>query len=248
MRHRTVAVRRAAQVVATVLALGIVGCDALPGKPRPEDRPLMPSQVVDFDTLYAGNCAGCHGADGRFGGARPLNDPLYLALVDETIVRKVIADGVPGTAQPAFGASGGGMLTEKQLDVIARGVFSRWAQPDRVRNVQLPPYAAGGAGDPQRGGEAYGRYCARCHGVQGAGGPKGGSIVDPAYLALVSDQALRTAVIAGRSDLGMPDWRADVPGQPMSPQEISDVVAWLSSQRVKFPGEPYPQQAQAQAN
>ncbi|HEY7318089.1 MAG TPA: hypothetical protein VIE89_10990, partial [Candidatus Binatia bacterium] len=51
------------------------------------------------------------------------------------------------------------------------------------------------------------------------------------YLALVSDQGLRTTVIVGRSDLGMPDWRANVSGQPMSPQEISDVVAWLASHR-----------------
>ena len=56
-------------------------------------------------------------------------------------------------------------------------------------------------------------------------------MINPAYLALVSDQALRTAVIVGRSDLGMPDWRANISGQPMSPQEISDVVAWLASHR-----------------
>jgi cytochrome c oxidase cbb3-type subunit 3/ubiquinol-cytochrome c reductase cytochrome c subunit len=55
--------------------------------------------------------------------------------------------------------------------------------------------------------------------------------VDTAYLALVSDQALRTTVIAGRIDLGMPDWRAYIPGQPLSAQQISDVVAWLVSQR-----------------
>jgi cytochrome c oxidase cbb3-type subunit 3 len=42
---------------------------------------------------------------------------------------------------------------------------------------------------------------------------------------------LRTAVIAGRTDLGMPDWREDIPGQPLTPQQISDVVAWLTSQR-----------------
>jgi hypothetical protein len=50
-------------------------------------------------------------------------------------------------------------------------------------------------------------------------------------VALVSDQALRTTVIVGRSDLGMPDWRANIPVRPMSPQEISDVVAWLASHR-----------------
>jgi cytochrome c oxidase cbb3-type subunit 3 len=236
---------RAARALAVLLALSGIGCDTLPGRPRPEDRPVAPAEVLDFDTLYASNCAGCHGADGRLGAARALNDPLYLGLVNEAIVRKIISDGIPGTSQPAFAQSAGGMLTDAQTDVIARGVFSHWAQPDRVRGVQMPPYAQTGGGDAARGADAYGRYCARCHGVQGTGGPQSGSIVDPSYLALVTDQALRTAVIAGRPDLGMPDWRAYVPGQPMSAQEITDVVAWLAAQRVKFPGQPYPQQAPA---
>jgi cytochrome c oxidase cbb3-type subunit 3 len=57
---------------------------------------------------------------------------------------------------------------------------------------------------------------------------------------LVNDQELRTIVIAGRPELGAPDWRANIPGKPMSAQAVSDVVAWLSSQRPKFPGQPYP--------
>jgi mono/diheme cytochrome c family protein len=77
----------------------------------------------------------------------------------------------------------------------------------------------------------YSQHCAGCHGADGTGGAQGGSVVDASYLALVSDQALRTAVIAGRTDLGMPDWRQDVPGQALTPQEIADVVAWLISQR-----------------
>ena len=59
--------------------------------------------------------------------------------------------------------------------------------------------------------------------------------MDPAYLALVSDQGLRVAVIAGRPDLGMPDWRS-VAGQPLSRQQISDIVAWLTTQRRPVPG------------
>jgi cytochrome c oxidase cbb3-type subunit 3 len=229
-----------AGVAALITVLGLAGCDALPGKPRPEDRPLLPEQIVAFDVLYASNCAGCHGAGGRLGPARPLNDPLYLALVNEDIVRSVIATGVAGTAQPAFGSSAGGSLTDRQLDIIAAGVFARWARPDSVRGLALPPYRDDEPpGDSQRGAEAYARYCAGCHGVQGTGGPQGGSIVDPAYLALVSDQALRSTVIAGRSDLGMPTWREYVPGQPMSATEIRDVVAWLASHRVAFPGQPH---------
>jgi hypothetical protein len=51
------------------------------------------------------------------------------------------------------------------------------------------------------------------------------------YLALVSDQSLRTTVIAGRPEMGAPDWRGDVSGKAMSPEEVSDVVAWLAAQR-----------------
>ena len=49
--------------------------------------------------------------------------------------------------------------------------------------------------------------------------------MDGTYLALVSDQGLRTTVIAGRPDLGAPDWRGNVRGKTMTSQEISDVVA-----------------------
>lgn len=232
---------------ASLMTALLVGCDSLPGKPREADRPIPPSEVKEFGALYAKHCSGCHGADGRLGAARPLNDPLYLALVSEDTLRRVIARGVPGTAQPAFAASAGGELTDEQINILVRDMRDRWGAPERFKNVALPPYslkeavAAGQApGDSRRGRKVYARYCARCHGPDGNGGPHGGSVVDESFLALVSDQALRTAVIAGRTDLGMPDWRKNLPGQPMSPQEISDVVAWLASHRVPFPGQPYP--------
>jgi cytochrome c oxidase cbb3-type subunit 3/ubiquinol-cytochrome c reductase cytochrome c subunit len=60
--------------------------------------------------------------------------------------------------------------------------------------------------------------------------------VDPSYLALVSDQSLRSTIIAGRPDQGMPDWRSDISGAgsgTMTDQEITDVVAWLAAQRTE---------------
>jgi cytochrome c oxidase cbb3-type subunit 3/ubiquinol-cytochrome c reductase cytochrome c subunit len=62
--------------------------------------------------------------------------------------------------------------------------------------------------------------------------------VNGSYLALISDQGLRSIVIAGRPDEGMPDWRT-FGAQPMTDQQISDVVAWLASKRVADPGQPY---------
>jgi cytochrome c oxidase cbb3-type subunit 3 len=101
--------------------------------------------------------------------------------------------------------------------------------------VTLPPYRAG-LGDPKSGEALFHSYCSRCHGVDGTGGPKGGSVVNPAYFALVGDQSLRTTIIAGRAGQPTGDWKSYSPGQPMTPQEISDVVAWLSAQRA-LPGD-----------
>ena len=223
----------------TALAMGLVlataGCDGLPGKPKPADQQPLPSQVMAFGVLYAGNCAGCHGTDGRLGGSRPLNDPVYLALAPRERVRRVIADGVPGTLQPAFGSSAGGTLTDAQIDALVAGVFEKWGKSAQSDVAALPPYASS-AGDAARGRVVYATACAACHGPEGKGGPKGGAVADPSYLALVSDQYLRTTVIAGRSDLGMPDWRGYTPGQPLTEKQVSDVVAWLAAQRRPVPG------------
>ena len=223
-----------------LLVLGIataLGCERLPGRPSEADRPVRPSDVTDFGVLYAENCAGCHGADGHFGAALALAHPVYLAIVDDDGLRRVIANGTPGTSMPGFGRGAGGTLTDAQIDVLVRGMRTRWAKPG-VLGDERPPRYAGAPGDAVRGAAVYTARCASCHGADGTGGPskngaKIGSIVDRAYLALVSDQALRTLVIAGRPDLDHPDWRGDGGGKPMTGAEVSDVVAWLVARRIR---------------
>jgi len=223
-----------------------VGCDSLPGKPSEADRFVHPAEVLDFGTLYAENCSGCHGAEGTLGPARALRDPLYLALAPPQALRTTIRAGVEGTPMPAFAQSEGGTLTEAQVDALVDGLRKQWGghgAPD------LPPYSEAAAtsaglppGDPTRGRQAFAVFCADCHGADGRGSEEAGSVVDPAYLELVSDQGLRTSVIVGRKDLDMPDWRGYVRGRVMGDQEISDVVAWLVSERPKHPGQPHPEQ------
>jgi cytochrome c oxidase cbb3-type subunit 3 len=212
-------------------------CGRSPGRPGAHSQVIPPSQVMDFDILYAQNCAGCHGPGGTGGAAMPLGNPAFLAIADDAAIRRTAANGVPGTPMPAFAQSAGGMLTDRQIDSIVGGIRS-WARPGVLRGELLPPYTAPAPGDPRHGAEVYKTYCSACHGPDGRGGKKASSIVDGSYLALVSDQDLRTAVIIGRPELGAPDWRNNVPGNPMSPQEISNVVAWLAAQRPRVPGEP----------
>jgi cytochrome c oxidase cbb3-type subunit III len=192
-----------------------------------------------FDVLYAENCSGCHGTDGRGGAAIALANPVYLAIADDAAIRNVISNGVKGTAMPPFAESAGGMLTDAQIDVITKDMRSRWSRQGVVDTATAPSYAPKSAGDARRGEVAYRTYCESCHGPGGGGGQKASSITNDSFLALVSDQELRTIVITGRPELGAPDWRGDLPGKPMSDQEITDVVAWLASQRVPDPGKPY---------
>ena len=132
------------------------------------------------------------------------------------------------------------MLTDKQIDVIATQIRSRWGRPGILDGVETPSYTAKSGGDTGRGEIAYKTYCESCHGAEGRGGQKGSAITDGAFLALVSDQGLRTVVVTGRPELNAPDWRGNVPGKPMAEQEVTDVVAWLASKRVRNPGQPYP--------
>jgi mono/diheme cytochrome c family protein len=220
-------------------SLGVSGCGDAPGRLAAEEMPVTPNSVSDFGALYGSNCAGCHGADGKGGAAIALADPVYLAIVDDATLHRVAADGIQGTSMPAFAQSAGGMLTDKQIDAIARGIRERWSKADALQGAVPPPYSPAESGNSSRGAEVYASHCQSCHGAEGRGGQAASSIVDGSFLALLSDQELRTIVIVGRPELGAPDWRADLPGKPLSAEDVSNVVAWLASHRPQFPGQPY---------
>src|SRR5262249_30886290 len=141
-----------------LLAAMTLGCDP-PGKPREADRPVPADQVKDFNVLFSTHCAGCHGADGRLGPAPPLNDPLFLAIVPEGELLRVIREGrtvTPGqkSPMPAFSLGEGSSLspaqakvwaelkeeihaapqqqsplTAAQVQVLAGGIKKRWGPP-----------------------------------------------------------------------------------------------------------------------
>lgn len=230
--------RRWVLLLVMAMAASTVACNNLPGRPAPASHVLRPSQETDFATLYAQNCAACHGARGEGGAAIALANPIYLATVSDQVLRSVTSNGIPGTPMPAFALSGGGMLTTQQVAALVDGIRN-WARPAALAGVHPPPYATDVPGKAERGAIVYQSFCASCHGPSGVGG-KAGSIVDPSFLALVSDQGLRTIVITGRPELGAPDWRNDAPGHPMTDQQISDVVAWTAAHRLRHPGQPYP--------
>ena len=221
------------------LALALAGCN-LPGRPAPGPDVVRPDAVLSFDTLYGQNCAGCHGANGSNGAAIDLANPEYEALIDDASLRDMIAHGEKGTLMPAFAISDGGQLTDQQVDVISKGMRARWSKPNVFGGATPPPYKSAHPGDAAKGQAVYAEACASCHGATAQKPGKAGSILDGSFLALINEQTIRSIVIAGRPDIGEPDWRNHIAGRPMTDDEITNVSAWLMAQKPAAPGQPYP--------
>jgi cytochrome c5 len=92
-------------LLACAAAFAISGCRNAPERPGVEVA--RPEEVVDFGTLYAQNCAACHGEKGKNGAAISLADPEYLAIAGAANIQRITANGVRGTAMPPFGKAAG---------------------------------------------------------------------------------------------------------------------------------------------
>jgi len=229
----------AATGAGALVLFALAGCD-LPGKPKAGPEVPRPEEVLSFQTLYSANCAGCHGANGQNGAATNLANPEYQALIDDATLREVIAKGEKGSLMPAFAQEDGGMLSEAQIDALVQGIRERWRKQDAFGGETPPPYKATHTGDAAKGQFVYAIACAQCHGGSAQQVGRAGTILDGSFLALVNEQTLRTTMIAGRPDIGEPDWRGHIPGRAMTDDEITNVSAWLMSQRPVNPGQPYP--------
>ncbi|MDP7069899.1 MAG: c-type cytochrome [Phycisphaerales bacterium] len=234
-----------------LLLLATAGCDWMPGRPTtPEVDRGNPTTVHGFAPLWATNCQGCHGENGTWGPARPLNDPLYQSLVTDQWLRTTIADGINGTLMPPHSTANGGWMTDEQIDAVVAGMRTNWggtppsyaaASPAIINWRQSP-------GNADRGLVVFNSYCSPCHGENGVGA-MAGSPIDPSFLALASDQMIRATIVCGRPDVGMPDWYGNLNGKPVPQRDglppltvgqVADLLAWITSHRVEFPGQPYP--------
>ena len=206
------------------------GCEPW-GKP---DQPEVPaSEIRDFKTLFGQNCAGCHGAEGRQGPGRILNDHLYLKLLPREELHKVLVYGRPGTAMPPWLLANGGPLNEQQIDALVDGIYQHWSGPIDLHGTELPSYAGDVNGDITHGKKLFTKDCYMCHGP----GAAVGLVTSASYLQLVSNQMIRTSIIVGRPDLTikMPSYMYLNAGHALSNQDVTDLVSYLASLRPPSP-------------
>jgi mono/diheme cytochrome c family protein len=166
-----------------------------------------------------------------------MRDAAYLASVPRNQLVEIVSAG-QGTLMPALAQSKGGAVADADLARLVDGMVAEWGKHGRA----VPVAWSGPAGDASAGAGAYATFCQSCHGAPDGKAPgTRGSITDPNYLRLVSDQSLRSAILFGRADLGGA-CNGPYPGQPagrtLSATEVSDITAFLAARRPSFGSKP----------
>lgn len=202
------------------------------GQPKEQNRWKAPTEISDFHALYTRNCLACHSnGPASVSASIAMDNPTFLSIIPEAALREVIANGVPGTLMPGFSVKAGGELTDAQIDILVKGILAN----KKPAALPLPAYRAplGNAANGQALFEMspYAK-------VDGVAVPPSKSILNPAFLGTISDQYLRTLIIVGLPQLGYPDFRNFVPGRALTDAEVSDVVAWIASNRRNEYGQP----------
>jgi ubiquinol-cytochrome c reductase cytochrome c subunit len=154
-RTHAVAPRRPRLLVAALVAIAAVSLvaaavvQAVPGGGGSAPA-VLGADAQAGSSIYASNCAPCHGPQGKGGIGPTLAAAAFPSLVS-TKVR------VGGGGMPAFG----GKLAPADIDNVALYVAQKLADP------------AAGKASVTGGGGVYRLYCAGCHG----GSARGGALV-----------------------------------------------------------------------
>lgn len=195
-----------------------------------------PLWAADGATLYAQNCAACHGDRGSGGIGVPLASAN--GLMSDDYLRKTIRHGRPGRIMPSFATLG-----EAEIEAIVRHVQS-WSK------TAPPRYAAARIrGNEASGKRLFATHCASCHGAHGEGGQGTGvtlsrprdlpimppALHNPGFLASASDEMIRAILRKGIAGTPMVSFSA----LGLSTQDIDDVVAHVRS----FQNEPLAESA-----
>ena len=165
---------------------------------------------VEGAVLFSTTCYACHGVSGEGRIGPGLNDPRLLEQNDDDYFREVIANGRRDRGMPTWGS----VLSPAQIEDIVAYIRS-WEEEAPVPMTSL-------GGDTNRGEIIFASTCIACHGPGGEGTSIATSLAEAPILA--DPDAVYSTISEGRLEDGMPSW-----GQVLSPAEINDLVAYVST-------------------
>jgi len=184
---------------------------------------ILRIQLNDAMSLYAENCAVCHGLSGEgIGATPPLNSPGLVSMPYDELY-KVIARGRFETAMPPWSKEDGGPLSDYQIgELVALIQSGDWSETgDRVVNLGLAPLipfttepdpavleAVGSLADGetlQTAIKIYSSQCVACHGADGLGTGIAPALNDPEVRAKDLPELERT-IVYGNTGTLMAGW------------------------------------------
>ncbi len=197
-------------------------------------------QLDDAMTLYAQNCAVCHGLNGEGIGATPALSATALKTMPFEELQKTIARGRYQTAMPAWSIEDGGPLSDYQIDELVLLIqFGDWKETgDRVVNLGLAPLIPFTTeADPalleqigrlpdgavlQTGVQLFAANCVSCHGADGLGTSIAPALNDADTRAKTPEELTRI-LNYGVSGTLMAGW-----DKTLTPEEISALTALIN--------------------
>jgi mono/diheme cytochrome c family protein len=208
-------------------------------------------RVVEAQALaFERGCLGCHKIGGRGGeegpaldvvGRKPIGDLNFKGVLGERTLVNYLrrhfrdpAGVVAGSLMPAQAASDedADLLTAYALFMRSRKVPPAYLPKDRARREIL-----GEARTPLAGSQAFGAYCAGCHGLRGEGRNYGNldvrfpAIGSADFLEVATDAYIESTLQHGRPGRRMPALGAA--GGSLGADELKQVVSSLRSMEPK---------------
>jgi mono/diheme cytochrome c family protein len=173
-------------------------------------------------TLFADNCAVCHGDFGE-GGPNPANANQIIAPIgtadflnthDDATLFQVISQGQPDQGMSPFGSANGGNLDDDQVNSIVAYLRSWQANPPVTTPPQITiPIIS--LSSP----EIYVQVCAQCHGQNGEGTEIGTAVND---LTDDTDQEIADVISQGIPNSTMLEF-----GPILSQEQIQNMVDYI---------------------
>jgi mono/diheme cytochrome c family protein len=189
-------------------------------------------------TLYAQNCAVCHGDFGE-GGPNPsrpteiivpIGTAEFLKTRDDATLRSIISQGQPNFGMSPFESAYGGPLSADEVDAIVAFIRSWEAKPP----VELPPEVAA-ARVSLDAADVFNQLCTQCHGDKGQGGI-GPALNGSGFQIGNTDQQIFNTIDRGHPATPMIAW-----GAVLTPEQIQGLVAYIRQLKIAEPsGTPTP--------
>jgi len=198
---------------------------------------LAPNEVLEFGTLYAENCAGCHVR--KDAGEQRSRLPILFIWPLQTTTPSV------KSSRRCAGNRDAGLRRERWRNVDRRAnqldyrrIRSRSSQQGVLGTATAPSYGLISRGTSKAKLHIK-TYCESCHGPGGKGDTRAALLRIIRFLRLLAIRGCRTIVITAALN-----WERriaeNVLGKPMSDQEVTDVVACLPRSARRTPGSHIP--------